>query len=142
MFLIAESVYTFDGCTARKKLRKHGPYGATMRVYEDFLTYKSGKLLHQNLICFLSLFIYLFFNRRLSTRYWRLFGNTISAVNWLGYWKRTSALVIGKFMGNVLGEQRIFQNQTLCKRMLDRKFQILWWSKIIRSVTNETTPDE
>ncbi|VVC31898.1 Peptidase C1A, papain C-terminal,Cysteine peptidase, asparagine active site [Cinara cedri] len=42
----AKKVYKFDGCTARKILRKHGPYVATMRVYEDFLTYKSGVYQH------------------------------------------------------------------------------------------------
>lgn len=39
----AKNVFTFDGCTARKILKKHGPYMATMRVYEDFLTYQSGE---------------------------------------------------------------------------------------------------
>lgn len=43
VFITASKVYSFSGCTARKALRKHGPYVAMMRVYEDFLTYKSGK---------------------------------------------------------------------------------------------------
>lgn len=42
----AKKVFNFDGCTARKVLKKHGPYVATMRVYEDFLTYKSGVYQH------------------------------------------------------------------------------------------------
>ncbi|XP_060875895.1 uncharacterized protein LOC132949133 [Metopolophium dirhodum] len=42
----AKKVFTFDGCAARKNLRKHGPYVVTMRVYEDFLTYKSGVYHH------------------------------------------------------------------------------------------------
>lgn len=41
-FATAKKVFTFDGCSARKNLRKHGPYVVTMRVYEDFLAYKSG----------------------------------------------------------------------------------------------------
>ncbi|CAH1725047.1 unnamed protein product [Aphis gossypii] len=42
----AKRIFTFDGCAARKNLRKHGPYVVTMRVYEDFLAYKSGVYHH------------------------------------------------------------------------------------------------
>jgi len=32
----------------RNELKKHGPATAIMRVYEDFLTYKSGIIYNKN----------------------------------------------------------------------------------------------
>ncbi|XP_050423966.1 cathepsin B-like cysteine proteinase 4 [Adelges cooleyi] len=42
----AKKIGNLPGCGARSFLRKHGPYVSTMRVYEDFLTYKTGVYKH------------------------------------------------------------------------------------------------
>lgn len=71
------------------------------------------------------------FSRRLSSRHRRLFGTVVGAHDRLGIGKRTSVLVVGQFVGNVVGDQRIFQNQTFRERMLDRELPVRRRSEIV-----------